>query len=136
MKKEVKCQMCQAPFMARIYDLNRGYGKYCCSKCSNAAKGKKRQELYPSQGEKNPNWKGGISTNYYHYKKIQKQRYPERVSAREKVRYALKVGNIVKKDCCVCGDSNVFAHHIDYKKPLDVVWLCRKHHREEHGGRH
>ncbi len=23
-------------------------------------------------------------------------------------------------------------HHSDYSKPLDIVWLCREHHTEEH----
>ncbi|HRQ55036.1 MAG TPA: hypothetical protein PL018_12315 [Ignavibacteriaceae bacterium] len=27
-------------------------------------------------GENNPNWKGGISKDNYHYKKIQVERYP------------------------------------------------------------
>lgn len=25
------------------------------------------------------------------------------------------------------------AHHEDYARPLDVRWLCFKHHRETHG---
>lgn len=84
--------------------------------------------------EKNGNWKGGISTNHYHYKKIQYKRYPERVIARIRVNQALKKGKI-KKGICFCGEKQVFAHHRDYKKPLDVIWLCRKHHREEHMNR-
>ncbi len=32
---------------------------------------------------------------------------------------------------CHCGEK-AQAHHHDYSKPLDVVWLCVKHHNEEH----
>jgi hypothetical protein len=33
----------------------------------------------------------------------------------------------------VCGEPEAQAHHDDYAKPLDVRWLCNKHHREHHG---
>lgn len=39
---------------------------------------------------------------------------------------------IVKLPCQVCGELKSEAHHKDYNKPLEVVWLCRKHHRELH----
>ncbi len=29
---------------------------------------------------------------------------------------------------CYCGRKGE-AHHNDYDKPLDIVWLCRAHHR-------
>ncbi len=45
----------------------------------------------------------------------------------------VKRGKIKKGNCEVCSsDKNVEAHHDDYSKPLDVRWLCRKHHRELH----
>lgn len=93
---------------------------------------KAMKKKYNHDGENNPNWKGGISTNNYHYKKIQKERYPERVKAREQVYCAIKSGKLIKKPCVVCGDRDSCAHHEDYAKPLCVVWLCRKHHRERH----
>lgn len=87
---------------------------------------------YSMKGEDNPNWKGGVSKDYYRYKKISKKRYPEKHRAREKFYYHFRRGNIVKKPCVICGDINSHAHHSDYSKPLDVIWYCRKHHREIH----
>ena len=46
---------------------------------------------------------------------------------------ARKCGILVKKPCEICGtESDVQAHHDDYKKPLGVRWLCRTHHNEYH----
>lgn len=128
--------MCQMEFDARAKDLRKGYGKYCSLKCSARKGGLIKSEKYNSHGENNPNWKGGISKNNYHYKKIQKKRYPEKIRAREKVRYALKTGKLVKESCLKCGNTETFAHHTDYGKPLEIMWLCRLHHREEHGNRY
>ncbi len=33
------------------------------------------------------------------------------------------------KICSDCGETKVEAHHEDYSKPLDVEWLCKKHHK-------
>lgn len=33
LQKEVKCKCCQRPFMARVADLNRGWGKFCSKSC-------------------------------------------------------------------------------------------------------
>lgn len=85
------------------------------------------------KGENNPNWKDGISKDYYHYKKIQVVRYPERVKARQLVYYHKRAGNIQPQKCLVCkSENNLTAHHEDYTKPLDIVWLCRDHHNELH----
>lgn len=45
----------------------------------------------------------------------------------------IKYGKLIKGKCEVCNTvENVEAHHDNYDKPLDVRWLCRKHHREHH----
>ena len=44
----------------------------------------------------------------------------------------LKRGKIIKQPCSVCNNQNSEAHHEDYTKPLDVIWLCREHHLEKH----
>ena len=51
---------------------------------------------------------------------------------REIYKTALRMGKLVKTPCMVCGEVEVEGHHPDYSRPLDVVWLCRKHHMEIH----
>jgi hypothetical protein len=53
-------------------------------------------------------------------------------SIHEKVHRAVASGKLVKQPCEVCGNPNSAAHHEDYSKPLDVKWLCQKHHMERH----
>lgn len=44
---------------------------------------------------------------------------------------SMRDNHLVRKPCEVCGEK-AEAHHDDYAKPLDVRWLCFKHHREWH----
>lgn len=44
----------------------------------------------------------------------------------------VRANKIIKLPCSVCGDVRSMAHHPDYSKPLDVMWLCHKHHSEVH----
>ncbi len=46
--------------------------------------------------------------------------------------HALKIGFMEKEACEDCGDENTEAHHPDYTKPLEVVWLCSLHHHKRH----
>ncbi len=52
--------------------------------------------------------------------------------AKASVAYAKKKGRLIPKPCAVCGSTRVDGHHPDYSKPLEVEWLCRKHHYELH----
>jgi hypothetical protein len=46
---------------------------------------------------------------------------------------AIRNGQLVKGPCSVCGATErVEGHHEDYSKPLEVVWLCKLHHRRRH----
>lgn len=61
---------------------------------------------------------------------------------RNKLRYAahiilnnaIKAGSVIPWPVCALPDcaSKPEAHHPDYNNPLDVVWLCSKHHKETH----
>ena len=55
------------------------------------------------------------------------------VAVRQRARllatYALRRGELVKKPCFRCGAKRSEMHHVDYYDPLNVIWVCRKHHR-------
>lgn len=61
-----------------------------------------------------------------------KQDNPERYKAMTKVNNALRDGKITRLPCICCGDIKVVAHHVAYSLPLDIVWLCQKHHKDLH----
>jgi len=65
-------------------------------------------------------------------KNAYRKRYPERYAAHTKVGNAIRDGKLAKKPCEVCGELIVHAHHDDYSKPLEVRWLCTKHHALHH----
>lgn len=54
------------------------------------------------------------------------QKDPVKVNARNKLNKAVASGKIERPDTCsMCGGSEkIQAHHDDYTKPLEVVWLC------------
>lgn len=57
---------------------------------------------------------------------------PKKVWAQRALRSALAAGLIQQQPCAVCGEYAAEAHHPDYDKPADVVWLCRRHHKATH----
>lgn len=60
------------------------------------------------------------------------ERHPEKYKARTAVSNAVRDGRLTRLPCVVCGDPKSEGHHHDYAKPLDVIWLCNLHHREQH----
>lgn len=58
-------------------------------------------------------------------------KHPERRKAHIITGNAIKNGKLLKQPCWVCGNG-AEAHHPDYDRPLDVVWLCNPHHKQTH----
>ena len=57
---------------------------------------------------------------------------PEHRAAYKIYHKALKSGELVRQNCMVCGAPGI-GHHDDLLgKPLEILWLCRKHHVERH----
>lgn len=68
----------------------------------------------------------------YGYTKEYRAANDEKYKAHYLVNNALKRGKIEKLPCFICGCEKTEAHHADYSRPLDVVWLCCAHHMQAH----
>ena len=74
---------------------------------------------------------GRVVKKLYSYDKKWREENPEKKKAHYAVRDALRSGKIHRHPCSVCGNK-AEAHHEDYSKPLDIIWLCTKHHVARH----
>lgn len=107
-----------------------------------------REEIRKIQNEKNKSperrEKARIRSREYAQKnadKIRKnalnykRKNPQKAKAHQHVMWAIKLGILNKpKICSQClREIRVEAHHKDYDKPLEVIWLCRLCHLKEHG---
>lgn len=111
-----------------------GFDSYCkdCRRKHNKKNfkqfyGKNRDKVLEQQREYSKTEKGKIKSRNNQKKMYLKHR--DKFNARYKVHEAIKKGLIIKKPCGICGKVKVEAHHEDYSKPLEVIWLCQKHHR-------
>jgi hypothetical protein len=59
-------------------------------------------------------------------------RHPERLKAKTAVYLATQSGKLIRPDHCEFCKRRCkpHAHHDDYEKPLEVVWLCSPCHKE------
>lgn len=66
----------------------------------------------------------------------ERQINPHRTRTRRAVNNAVRDGRLVKPARCRLNNENcsgqIEAHHPDYNKPLDVMWLCVTHHAAWH----
>jgi predicted RNA-binding Zn-ribbon protein involved in translation (DUF1610 family) len=137
-----ECLLCGVVFQARSDKIRIGQTKYCSRSCSGKAgsqifhKDKVPKENLthskPRIKSAAPKTRAEINRRK---KLLERQRYPEKFKARIIAQRALRRRNkSADKSCEKCGDKEVQMHHDDYSKPLEVRWLCRKHHNEEHRG--
>lgn len=64
---------------------------------------------------------------------------PEKLQAWRQLRKAIVAGTVVPWPACAvpeCTHEKPQAHHADYSRPLDVVWLCPLHHKQAHRAAH
>jgi hypothetical protein len=66
------------------------------------------------------------------YLKKYRERNPEIYKAHCAVNNAVRDKRLIKESCFICGDINTVGHHVDYSKPLEVIWLCQCCHKKIH----
>jgi hypothetical protein len=98
-----------------------------------AYRAKRREQFRKYNREYNRKWRAANGSGDYSAGWI--KRNPEKLAAHKAVRGALSHGELAIGPCDQCGmTAAIVAHHFDYTKPLEVVWLCRIHHRQLHYG--
>lgn len=107
------------PYKVKRYD-------YTCRSCFKKVKKKSRVKNREHELQYHREYNKGRDHNTLY------ERNRVKILARQRLRNAVKVGEITKLPCESCGDLNSQAHHPDYSKPLDVVWLCHDCHVQEH----
>jgi len=118
----MKCQKCKSTEnLSKNSVTSSGKIQYICRKCNTERFIKFRSTTH------------GKNTAYEAVKNSI-AKHPEKQSARKKVYYALKVGKLIKPEVCqVCSSpKELFGHHTDYTKPLEVEWICRECHTQQH----
>ena len=146
--RSVSCVVC-----GNAFETRHSRGKYCSETCAREGARKswrdyaernrpERQAYYRRHygenadqvGErikayqKSPAGKLATRTNGIR----QREKFPEKYAARQAVLVAVRSGALKRKPCEKCGATKVQAHHPDYSKPLEIVWLCEPCHRLEH----
>jgi len=98
----------------------------------------KLRSMFDGQSKRCKQCKINIKRNT---KKINRERHKDYIRtgqglenwcAKQVVYNLKKMGILKPTKCQICGAYKVEAHHINYNKPWEVVWLCRKCHLEWH----
>lgn len=114
-------------------DKRRPLGKaYFCKDCGrikrrerdNSPKYLKKHKLYQTS-------KRGIMLRRLRQRKDYKENKYKYI-AKKIIKELTKDGKIIPKICEMCGNKKTIAHHPDYSKPEEVIWLCQKHHSMVH----
>lgn len=110
-----KCDYCHLEFETQPSAFAKKKRHFCSMKCYS----KFREEIMP------PEEQNSYGTGYSREERARRRK------ARSELNHYLRDKHIERKPCEICGEK-AEAHHDDYNKPLEVRWLCFKHHREWH----
>lgn len=92
--------------------------------------GRERVLAYETARSKTPERRANASKTIAAWK----AQNPIRRDAQVKLGNAVRNGTVMRWPVCALPECNKKpeAHHPDYSRPLDVVWLCSSHHKQAH----
>ena len=124
----MQCKICGETDEGKFYTSIRTYCKehWKARARRNREKRIEYYRAYDRLRSKTEDRKQHISRNT----KRQRSANPEKYKARTAVSNALRDGRLTREPCVFCLCEETQAHHVDYSKPLDVIWVCSTcHHR-------
>lgn len=146
----MECKICKEKDETKFYSSN----KSCCKECVKERVKNRRLEKIDEIREydrNRPNAKERTKKNaeriafykendiekYNNYSKSKNEwakRNRHKRNAHLKVQRAIMKGILIRPFSCECckKDGKIEAHHDDYNKPLEVMWLCVDCHNERH----
>ena len=110
-----KCDYCGEKYHTKKSHYEKSQRHFCYRKCYSSY----RKEIMPPEEQ-----------NAYGTGHNIEERH-KRKKARVMFNHYLRDNHIERQPCEICG-AKAEAHHDNYDKPLDVRWLCFKHHRQWH----
>lgn len=141
------CRVCRTVYPATPHQIKKS--DFLCVPCRRETariwRKKRKDDGRPVISSKLPReWHRQYEKDYYSDPENRKRiaahmrRYAKdpRLRQKHKARWitnrAIKSGVLLKAPCVSCGESKSEAHHEDYSKPLEVLWLCRTCHMSVH----
>jgi hypothetical protein len=116
------CWMCRRRLPVEEFSFSRSNYDGLSSHCRECGKAYKLQHYEQYYGE------------YYERTRQYRREKPERYRCYWIVQEAIKNGDLVRPGMCSkCGKrDDIVAHHDDYNRPFDIVWLCVSCDRQLH----
>jgi hypothetical protein len=132
---ERKCSICEVVKPIGEYHRSKRSHSGHVSRCKSCTK-VIQQKQYEKRADKERAYRAKYLANNPEKVKQKHERYrrenPIKVAAQEMVIHAIRRGEIKRLPCEVCGNEKTHGHHDDYAKPLEVRFLCAKHHYQWH----
>lgn len=133
-EQQIPCRVCgELKLLPDFYEkqVRRDFSAGECKDCTKErvrrrARSNPAVQEYDRKRARRPKVAKRIRKNAANWNK----KNPEAYRAHYLVSNAIRDNRLEKEPCLFCGAKKVHAHHRDYSRPLDVIWLCPKcHHR-------